>query len=362
MKIMPKRMCEIVGALVLACWLAYGGSAFAFGPTHADPEKNPAGCSACHAGKGTPGTAMLKKKPDAMCLTCHSDSGSGRAQGAVNIRIMLEKFSIHPVLETGQYHKFGEDLPEHDDDVQRHVSCGDCHSVHASDEENPIKGARGHQPKRNRYQRSSKMVLHKSEAYMICYKCHIGNASAPVGSTDKAEEFNPSNASYHPVEASARGKFSPSLRKDVDLNHGSMISCLDCHGNSDASGPRGPHGSDEKPLLIAQYRQSDGPESPNAYELCYRCHNRQSILSDESFKRHRLHVVEKEASCFACHDAHGSQSEPSLILFNYPAVGVSNTSGGPTYVDRGGGAAKCYLKCHNIDHNNAKVGEKPWPW
>ena len=43
--------------------------------------------------------------------------------------------------------------------------------------------------------------------------------------------------------------------------------------------------------LVQQFFQtdtdSDNPqESPASYELCYRCHSRNSILNDESFKEH----------------------------------------------------------------------------
>jgi predicted CXXCH cytochrome family protein len=83
------------------------------------------------------------------------------------------------------------------------------------------------------------------------------------------------------------------------------------------SQPCGAHGSRYAPLLERNYDVND-PSSASFQSdaLCYKCHNRDSPLGDRvrTFA-HRLHVVDKQSSCAACHDAHGSRQSPALINF-----------------------------------------------
>jgi hypothetical protein len=163
--------------------------------------------------------------------------------------------------------------------------------------------------------------------------------------------------SYHPVEVAGKNPDVPSLL--VPYTTSSLIYCTDCH-NSDSGpkaggvGPNGPHGSLWSPILERQAATSDfTTESPQAYALCYKCHNRNSILSDQSFSRHRLHVVDKQTPCTACHDSHGTAMSTHLINFDRTIV-FSNNQGILRFEDMGRFAGGCYLRCHNIDHNPKK--------
>ena len=69
----------------------------------------------------------------------------------------------------------------------------------------------------------------------------------------------------------------------------------------------GAHGSTYRPLLERNYTTADfTSESPTAYALCYKCHDRDVLLSDDSaFRLHAKHVVAGRTPCSACHAAHG---------------------------------------------------------
>jgi len=137
-----------------------------------------------------------------------------------------------------------------------------------------------------------------------------------------------------------------------------LITCTDCHGSDDPIGPRGPHGSSYAGLLKLNYQVGDElPESEYAYALCYKCHERRSILSNESFPYHRQHIQGDTAgglgtSCFTCHDAHGSTQYPNLIRFDESVVSPNLQD--KLKFDPQGYSARhgaCYLNCHGVEHS-----------
>jgi hypothetical protein len=144
------------------------------------------------------------------------------------------------------------------------------------------------------------------------------------------------------------------------------MSCTDCH-NSDqspaagGSGANGPHGSVYSPLLERQLVLTDfSPESSANYALCYKCHSRESILSDQSFRAvnslgesrgHRFHIVDQKAACTTCHDSHGVAGARNLINFNTDYVTPSVLSqAGAMYTSTGNFNGTCALTCHGKDH------------
>ena len=106
-------------------------------------------------------------------------------------------------------------------------------------------------------------------------------------------------------------------------------------------------------LLVDNYSTRDpNMESDISFRLCYRCHERSSILADKSFSEHRSHLLdpEKRTSCYTCHNSHGSRDNPHLIEFN-PVVVSPNKKGMLRYYSQGGFRGECYLSCHGADHD-----------
>jgi hypothetical protein len=164
------------------------------------------------------------------------------------------------------------------------------------------------------------------------------------------------NQSFHPVERAGKNQTSvPSLIAPLTAN--SVIYCSDCH-NSDSgtkaggTGANGPHGSIYRPILERNLSFVDEqPDSLAAYAMCYKCHDRNIVLSSESFRFHNTHVVNDHAACTTCHDSHGVANAPHLINFNTTYV-TNSSIGTVSYVSTGTQHGICTLSCHGKDHKN----------
>ncbi|MCL4475189.1 MAG: cytochrome c3 family protein [Nitrospirae bacterium] len=319
--------------------------AFAVNETHLDKAKLPRGCASCHKGHGKRATVMLESAKDELCFNCHGPARKGvPGEAKTDISTVMLKKSVHPITQTAQYHVIGETLPEMSPATPRHVSCYDCHNMHLSTKDKAFKGVRGYSGKGAKIKRSE-------NEYEVCYLCHADSANLPSKASNIAPKFDRNNASFHPVEAMGKNRSVPSLRSPLSTS--SAITCSDCHGNDDKFGPKGPHGSNYANLLKANYTVESGPESPFAYELCYDCHTRSSILNDDSFKSHKRHVLYANIPCFSCHDAHGSKSYDNLMNFDKNKV-LPNSMGQLLYTKSIPGKPRCFLSCHigamNYEH------------
>jgi len=318
-----------------------------------------AGCESCHRPHAAGGMQrLLRHEPEEdNCLNCH-DGGVA----AKNLKAVFNKISAHPVsLATGSH-----DPTEDPQTMAKHVECVDCHDPHRSGA-GVGGGAPRVQPAMYGASGVSSSGLKLDQAvyeYQVCYKCHASrNFATPVvsrylGDQNIAREFSSSNQSYHPVESQGRSTDVPSLLQDYNTT--SIIYCSTCHGSNDPNGPQGPHGSQFRPLLVANYDTRDNVgESPQAFALCYSCHSRSSILGDQSFNGHRKHIVEYRAACATCHDPHGVQQNTHLINFDRSVVTRSPTAGtGPIFNDRGFRTGSCTLSCHGADHNDMRYPEQ----
>jgi hypothetical protein len=181
------------------------------------------------------------------------------------------------------------------------------------------------------------------------------NITRRITQTNTRLEFAPSNPSFHPVAALGVNRDVPSLRSPLSI--ASIISCTDCHNSSPGSGTKGPHGSDYPHLLAYRYETADYTgESESAYELCYNCHSRNSILNDESFSKHRMHV--QDAPCSTCHDPHGISSAQGtfvnnthLMNFDISIVRADSATGRLEFQDQGTFHGQCFLECHGKQHS-----------
>jgi hypothetical protein len=294
---------------------------------------------------------MLPVATEALCLECHGGVApsmrpflSEDAQRKLrNLRPELEAPYGH-ALGTASLHRRGETLPETDPGVARHVTCLDCHDAHRPLDLSPrLDGAATPAPS---------TLRGATYLYEVCLRCHGDSANLPAGSRNIRSLLQPGNRSTHPVLGPRRQSEVPSLRKP--WSEGGRLSCLDCHGSGD--GRPGAHGSRNPGMLREPYLHADRvPESEITYRLCYRCHERRSILGDESFSLHSLHLTRPEAqtSCATCHDAHGSRQNDHLIEFD-PMVVSPTRAGEVAYESAGLRTGTCRLTCHGVEHAPAR--------
>jgi len=317
---------------------------------HGDKSKLLKGCASCHRGHGVYNTPMLPESEDVFCFRCHGHTDNvertrqegdlARDTKAANIQREFEKSYHHPIEKVG-IHRYGETLPETDPSMQRHSECGDCHHHHYVRTANKAEGIKGTNKERSK-------VNNISFEYELCFNCHSYSSNLPADQTNKALMFNVSNPSFHPVIVPGRNMHIPSLI--FPLTSSSLIKCTDCHNNNDSFGPKGPHGSTNRYILAKNFKETDGPEGIFQYELCYSCHNRSSILGNESFQLHNLHISSVGASCRTCHNPHGSTRYTHLIDFDNISSITPSISGGLEFVDFGSRSGQCFLNCHNKDH------------
>lgn len=213
--------------------------------------------------------------------------------------------------------------------------------------------------------------------YEVCFKCHADGLSRDtmpdiqreIYQTNTRLEFQTNNPSFHPVVGPRRNPEVVSLIPPMQI--GAVIGCTDCHDSDNSARSAsplqatGPHGSIYEPLLIENYDTDDFvTESPQAYALCYRCHDRNSILGDESFPLHNVHIVRGRSSCASCHDAHGisrtqgnSRNHSNLINFDLNVVRPAGSSGSRiVFEDRGVYQGSCTLTCHGVVHVGFEYG------
>jgi hypothetical protein len=301
------------------------------------------------------------------CLACHN---GGVAH--TNVENDLRKLSSHRAIAPFSTHSPDED-PRF---APRHVECADCHNPHAVRPDELQIGVRpnGEVGPTTQFvsgvNRWGNPVPTSHYEYEICFKCHADNVVRPqtdivrqVSQTNTRLELQTGNPSFHPVLGPRNSNEVVSLIPP--LRPGSVIRCTDCH-NSDSAGSfggvDGPHGSIYEPLLADQYITRDfTAESPTSYALCYRCHDRASILGDESFPLHNVHVVRGRSPCSACHDPHGVRpagglggDHTHLINFDLTIVSPVAGIGGPGigFDDRGPNRGSCTLTCHGVTHVN----------
>jgi predicted CXXCH cytochrome family protein len=326
--------------------------------TTVTPHEDCVNCHQAHTAPSGP-YLLVGDRVTTTCLTCHD----GSYTGAADILTDLGMFSVH---DTGS----PVDPP---DPIPGHVRCADCHEPHTM-----MPGsARPPSVHPNFGQisgvnSSGAPVESVGSEFAVCYKCHADRnafrsewVSRIITQINTRLEFDPSSVSFHPVEAPGRNRDVPSLQPPWTT--ASLMHCSDCHGSSmsvkaGGSGPNGPHGSNEEPLLLARYETADfTPESADAYALCYRCHFRDTndgILLDRSFTQHKLHVEGANAPCSVCHDAHGISSAQGtfrnnshLINFDRTIVFPDPLTGRREFIDDGLFMGQCYLRCHGVDHS-----------
>ncbi|MEJ2647209.1 MAG: cytochrome c3 family protein [Sedimentisphaerales bacterium] len=315
------------------------------------------GCLNCHRPHSAGGHERLLhfSKLEENCLDCHDGSVT-----LTDIKTDLSKISSHDVTKYQDIH----DPRESPTLSVMHVECVDCHNPHTT-KNGParapvVPGAMQNVSGETILGSPTQQVQYE---YEVCFKCHGDNPNRirsiitrQITQTNTRLEFDPSNPSFHPVVSSGVNQNVPSLISPMTV--ASIIYCMDCHSSDSSSTARGPHGSIYQYLLAWRYETSDfTQESSFSYELCYKCHSRNSILNDESFTKHKEHLDE-QIPCSACHDPHGISTAQGtrlnnshLINFDISIVQADPTTGRLEFEDTGLFHGRCYLKCHNKTHS-----------
>ena len=331
------------------------------GQTTVAAHSDCAGCHQQHTAPSGPYLLVGQTVTDT-CVTCHGGQ-TGTQQGP-NVAQALNLLSRHDTHSP-------VNLKEH---APNNVDCGDCHEPHtmgtataaAAPAVSPRLGAI------SGVNAAGANVPRAQFEYEVCFKCHGQTNATPtqtisrqIAQTNTQLEFAQSAVSFHPVEGPGKNPVVPSLVPG--LTTASVIYCTSCHatdsgataGIVNVAGAGGPHGSSIRPLLVAPYQTLDGTtESADAYALCYRCHQRSSILGNNSFPQHSKHIVDQRTPCSVCHDGHGissAQGTPTnhahLINFDITAVQRDPVTQRLEYQVTGAGSGQCYLSCHGVAHS-----------
>lgn len=315
------------------------------------------GCNSCHRPHSAGGNERLLHfaRSEENCLSCHNGKVA-----KTDLRAELSKYSKHNVKKYNKIH----DPTELAVDAPMHVECVDCHNPHSAGNE-PAQApfASGYIRNVSGITALGSPIKEIIYQYELCYKCHGDNPdraeskiTRQITQTNTRLEFDPGNPSFHPVVQQGVNNNVPSLLKT--FNKTDLIYCTDCHSSEEGSKVKGPHGSTHEGLLAYNYETEDlTSESYLAYELCYNCHSRNSILNNESFPKHKEHLDEK-IPCSACHDPHGisssqgnSTNNTNLINFDRNIVEADSVTGRLEFIDKGTFSGECFLQCHGENHS-----------
>ncbi len=347
------------------------------------------GCGSCHAPHSAGGPKRLLScygpectpfTEEGNCAPCHNGNAASR-----NVISQFNKPSRHSLDSATDVHDPREDPRM----IVNHVECVDCHNPHASRPgAGQPPGVSGRQERVSGVDAGGTVRFPAANEYEVCFKCHADSvpfksfsAGFPVqrvvNTTNTRIEFSTANPSYHPVISYGRNSDVPSLPSSLappewNLSASSIIRCTDCHDSDETAalggaGPRGPHGSLYSPLLREAYETADNTlESIGSFALCYRCHERSSILADISFQKttsagkggHSLHLGPAvNAPCSACHDPHGvpdkalTGDHTHLMNFDTTIVTAQGTNPYPFFTDLGSRSGSCTLSCHGQLHD-----------
>lgn len=314
-------------------------------------------CESCHVTHRAGSKQYILKfaNEEQSCLVCHNGQGSTK-----NVAADFQKLSVHPVMLSNGIHNPAEDPVN---PSVRQVTCTDCHNPHAATTaqatapmaSGALAGVVG-------VSASGAVVQPVQYEYELCFRCHADSVARGPATitrqfiqTNTRLQFFTANQSFHPVETQGKNPNVPSLITPWLTT--SIISCTDCHNsdqspNAGGAGANGPHGSIYAPILERNLNLQDfQSESPQAYALCYKCHSRDSLLANQSFRFHSTHIVKDQTACTTCHDSHGVANVPHLINFNTTYV-TPSVSGQIQYISTGTLHGNCTLMCHGKDHEN----------
>jgi len=373
-------------------------------------------CAACHQAHTASGIVLRHTWPEEnLCFGCHTSGGPGTdVQPAFAGTNTTTRFFKHDVAATNGVHRVDETTGT--DFANRHVECEDCHEPHEATR-GPA-GAPMLQREMNYTSGVDPMwaapgppvpdlfvwLPQAEREYQVCFKCHSTFTTLPtytpdgwdgtqyvadglrkltstetgqvLDNRDLAQEFNPYNTSFHPVVAPGQNLSIPAASFVTGWSQTSMVYCTDCHTNAGVAGAEGPHGSPRLHLLDGQENYTTvmtGIVPPDQdQELCFKCHDAATYLDstnantgNTNFYRisgdrnlHGTHMTRasgRAATCYSCHDTHGSEQEHLLNFEVAPGVldlwpGYDSQS---AWHDVSGTIQiECAIICHGRSHSS----------
>ena len=364
-------------------------------------------CSSCHMEHNAGGPARLLRPAtpatpgiDAVtqdCITCHT-GGSSVSPAAPNVYAEFAKIS-HLLPAGANLHDQAEPAILNNN---RHATCVDCHSPHASNQLTVFAAPPAVRPPQagvtgvNAVDGMTVLTPALNQ-YENCFRCHGTSVGKQVlfkygylptrlvftgDALNLVPQFSVNATSSHPV---AHDRSSPLPQPSLLVNMlnlngtastrlvGSRLFCTDCHNSDDnrefgGTGPNGPHGSSYSHILERNYQFSQAtvpggivnntfptpdlsPQGP--YAMCAKCHDLNNILSNASWTLHSRHISTDGFSCSVCHTAHGmgvaSAGVSGERLINFDIGVVAQNQGTPIAYNRA--TNTCTLVCHNAVHN-----------
>jgi len=407
-------------------------------------------CAVCHRSHTAQGPNLLVKGTQSdLCFTCHNATGA-------SANVQLEYALARPVNNATMREYYSHDaitpsthtrsaLDEFGGVSNRHSSCADCHNTHkatisaAGSTQTPdgwdasgrlagvsgvsvVNGAAGTAPTYTFLSGSTDAASDAdpltnanpiTREYQLCFKCHSGFTKLPdpisgrpsKDALDKGVEFNPFNASFHPVEAAGKNQTpkmqaslqGPSPYKMWNFNTTSTVRCLSCHtsGTTPDTTPAPlplpgsslpAHTSSNRGILLKSYRDrllsdTDAAYNNGDFALCFTCHGSAPFASvgggpdQTNFPLHGYHTVGLagkgsaltdidtagagggNAICAECHfrlhsttNKVGAQVIDGSRLVNFAPNVTPNDSGVISWTRGATGGGTCALKCHNVNH------------
>lgn len=350
-------------------------------------------CAACHKGhKAAMGarSKVLKGGVEQLCTPCHEEPGTtSAADGAPKLPTWNGQGSGHLKnrFSSRRAENYTRTVRAGGKTLKLTQDCAGCHDPHGKE--------RGRLRITAFDARGQLLDRRPKSVAEVCFGCHAGPEAAPLqsGPSDLGALFAKGAASSHAIGATAAGRPElPSLRTSAFQG---PLDCGSCHGNPDPSGAKGPHVSTQAAILKAPFgREKDMARlGERANDLCFLCHDKQSILSNQSFAFHGQHLngftntgslaAQRQApalseaaavlglrsprdfrpgrggaylpgygeptTCATCHASHGSLRQPSLVEFDRSVVSPSSV-GAPSFQRSTLGHGTCTLTCHGYDH------------
>lgn len=350
-------------------------------------------CAACHKGHKeamSPLTKGLRPNADQLCTSCHEGLNTTPvANGAPKLPTLGGQGSGHLQnrLSSRRAEGYTRTVKTGKQRLLLTQDCTGCHDPHGKE--------RGRLRTTAFDARGQLLDRRPQSVAEVCFACHAGPEAVRLqsGLSDLGQLFAKGAASSHAIGAKAAGRPElPSLRTSTFQG---ALDCGSCHDNPDPSGARGPHVSTQTAILKAPFgREKDLARlGERANDLCFLCHDKQSILSNQSFPFHAQHLngftgsgssaakrqtpalseaaavlglrsvrdlrpgragaylpgYGEPTTCATCHASHGSTRQPALIEFDRSVVSPSSV-GAPSFQRSGLGRGTCTLTCHGYDH------------